>query len=173
LLWWISPPPPLALSVPHPLCYVSFLLLLLIIQFFFLFSLGGGQSVQGPMLICPRIICGSTAYHLAHLVVCIFPSHLGTGIWRWSKSPPGFSVQREVEMLCAGWRCGGFKVLPLLSAFSCKAYLQHLSKILLWGARFLLPPSSHHLGISSLLIIKIVRWLPRGQDWGRGTSWQC
>jgi hypothetical protein len=29
------PSPPLAFRVPHPLCYVSFLLLLLIIQFFF------------------------------------------------------------------------------------------------------------------------------------------
>jgi hypothetical protein len=25
-------------------------------------------------------------------------------------------------MLCAGWRCGGVKVLPLLSGFSCKVY---------------------------------------------------
>jgi hypothetical protein len=36
-----------------------------------------------------------------------------------------------VEMLCAGWGCGGVKVLPLLGGFSCKVYLQHLSKILL------------------------------------------
>jgi hypothetical protein len=43
--------PSSALREPHPLCYVSFLFLLLIIQFFFLFSLGGGQSAQGAMLI--------------------------------------------------------------------------------------------------------------------------
>jgi hypothetical protein len=36
-----------------------------------------------------------------------------------------------VEMLCASWRCGGVKVLPLLSGFAHKVYLQHLSKILL------------------------------------------
>jgi hypothetical protein len=36
-----------------------------------------------------------------------------------------------VKMLCAGWRCGGVKVLPLLGGFACKVYLQHLSKILL------------------------------------------
>jgi hypothetical protein len=36
-----------------------------------------------------------------------------------------------VGMLWAGWRCGGVKVLPLLGVFSCKVYLQHLSKILL------------------------------------------
>jgi hypothetical protein len=32
-------------------------------------------------------------------------------------------------MLCAGWRCGGVKVLPLLSALACKVCLQCLSKI--------------------------------------------
>jgi hypothetical protein len=51
-------PPPSAHRAAHPLCYVSFLLLLLIIQFF-LFSLGGGRSVQGAMLIWPRFVCGS------------------------------------------------------------------------------------------------------------------
>jgi hypothetical protein len=43
-------PPSSVLRAPHPLCYVSFLLLLLIIEFLF-FSLGGGRSVQGDMLI--------------------------------------------------------------------------------------------------------------------------
>jgi hypothetical protein len=50
-------------------------------------------------------------------------------------------------MLCTGWGCGGVNVLPLLSGFSCKVYLWCLSTILLLEARFLLPPSSHHLGI--------------------------
>jgi hypothetical protein len=91
LLWGISPPPPLVLRVPCPLCYMSFLLLLLIIQFFFLFSLGGSQSIQGAMLIWPRIVCGSTKYHLAHLVVCVFPCCLGTAVWWRPRGPPGFS----------------------------------------------------------------------------------
>jgi hypothetical protein len=56
------------------------------------FSLGGGQSVQGVMLIWPRIVCGSTMCHLAHLVVRIFPSCLGTGIWQQCGSPPDFFV---------------------------------------------------------------------------------
>jgi hypothetical protein len=81
-----------ALQVPCPLCYMSFLLLLLIIQFFSLFSLGGGQSVQGAMLTWPRVVCGSTAYRLAHLVVCVFLSLLGTAIWQQHGSPPGFSL---------------------------------------------------------------------------------
>jgi hypothetical protein len=37
----------------------------------------------------------------------------------------------KVEMFYTGWRCGGVKILPLLDGFSCKVYLQHLSKILL------------------------------------------
>jgi hypothetical protein len=40
-------PPPSALRAPCPLCYVSFLSLLLIIQFFFLFSLGGVGLSRG------------------------------------------------------------------------------------------------------------------------------
>jgi hypothetical protein len=55
-----------------------------------LFSLGGGRSVQGTMLIWPRVVCGSTMYHLAHLVH-VFPSCLGTGDWR-PGGPPGFSL---------------------------------------------------------------------------------
>jgi hypothetical protein len=60
--------------------------------FSFSFFLGGSRSVQGAMLIWPRVVCGSSTYSLAHLVVRIFPSHLGTGIWRQHGSPPGFSV---------------------------------------------------------------------------------
>jgi hypothetical protein len=58
-------------------------------------------------------------------------------------------------MLCAGWGCGGVKVLPLLGGFSSKVYLQHLSKILLLEAHFLLPPSSCHLGISAEIVFSI------------------
>jgi hypothetical protein len=55
-----------------------------------------------------------------------------SGCWRLEHgSLSGFSVWRGVGMLCAGWGCGVVKVLPLLSSFSCKVYLQHLSKILL------------------------------------------
>jgi hypothetical protein len=59
---------------------------------FFLFSLGGGQSVQGDMLIWPRVVCGSTVYCLAHLVVHVFPSCLGAAMWSWHGRPPGLSV---------------------------------------------------------------------------------
>jgi hypothetical protein len=73
--------PPLVLRAPCPLCYVSFLLLLFIIWVFFLFSLGGGWSVQGSVLIWPRVFCGSTPCCLAHLVVRVFPSGLGAAVW--------------------------------------------------------------------------------------------
>jgi hypothetical protein len=52
----------------------------------------GGQSVQGAMLIWPRVVCGSTAYCLAHFVLRVFPSRLGAGVWRHCGSPPGFFV---------------------------------------------------------------------------------
>jgi hypothetical protein len=57
-----------------------------------LFSLGGGRSVQEAMLIWPRIVCGSTACRLAHLVVCIFLSHLVAAVWWRCGSPPLFLV---------------------------------------------------------------------------------
>jgi hypothetical protein len=44
------------------------------------------------MLIWPRVVCGSTTYHLAHPVFRVFPSHLGAGDWRWPGGPPGFSL---------------------------------------------------------------------------------
>jgi hypothetical protein len=48
-----------------------------------LFSPGGGQSVQGAMLIWSRDVCGSTKYRLAHLVH-VFPSR-----WAWASVGPG------------------------------------------------------------------------------------
>jgi hypothetical protein len=121
------PSPPSALRAPHPLCYVSLLFLLLIIQFLFFPLVGVGLS-RGLCWSGPRM-SGSTVYHLAHLVVHVFPSCLGAGYWRWPRGPPGFSIQSEVEVLFAGWRCGGVKVLPLPSGLACKVCLHRLSKI--------------------------------------------
>jgi hypothetical protein len=82
------PLPLLVLRVPHPFWHVSLFSYCLLLSFSF--SLGGGRSVQGAMLIWPRVVCGSTAYHLSHLV-CIFPSHLAVGDWR-PRGPPDFSI---------------------------------------------------------------------------------
>jgi hypothetical protein len=117
----------LVLRVPHALCYMSLLLLLLITQFLF-FSWVRSWSVQGAMLTWPRVVYGSTVYCLAH-VVCVFPSRLGACDWQQPGGPPDFSVQHEVELLCTGWRYGRVKVLPLLSGHACKVCLQRLSKI--------------------------------------------
>jgi hypothetical protein len=58
-------PSPTVQSSGHPALFAMclfFFSCLFIIQlgFFSFFSLGGGQSVQGAMLICPRVVCGST-----------------------------------------------------------------------------------------------------------------
>jgi hypothetical protein len=55
-----------------------------------LFFPGWGSVCPGAMLIWPRVVCGSTVYHLAHLV-SVFPSRLGMGVWQ-PGGPPGFSV---------------------------------------------------------------------------------
>jgi hypothetical protein len=71
----------------HPALFAMCLLLLLFIQFFFsLFSLGGGRSVQGTMLIWPRVVCGRTACHLADLVVCFSQAGRSWRLVVWESS---------------------------------------------------------------------------------------
>jgi hypothetical protein len=82
------PSPSSALRAPHSLCNVSLLFYCLLLSFSFF--PGGGRSVQGVGVL-PRVVCGSTANHLAHLVR-VFPSGLGAGVWRWPGNPPGFDV---------------------------------------------------------------------------------
>jgi hypothetical protein len=84
-----SPPPLFSAQCTPPSLQCVFIVLIAYYSGS-LFSPGGGQSVQGAMLIWPRLVCGSTTYCLAHLVR-IFPSHLGMGNWR-PGGPPGFSV---------------------------------------------------------------------------------
>jgi hypothetical protein len=77
------------LRVPHPLSHMSYLFLLLIIQFLFFpwveVSLFRGLCCSGPGLSV-----GVPLYRKAHLV-CVFPSHLGAGDRR-PRSLPGFSI---------------------------------------------------------------------------------
>jgi hypothetical protein len=54
-----------------------------------LFS-GGGQSVQGAMLLWPRLVCGSTAVPQSSPGPCL-PKLSGVGDW-WPSGPPCFSV---------------------------------------------------------------------------------
>jgi hypothetical protein len=77
------PSPPLWHS-GHPVLFATCLFCCYCLLFSF-FSLGGGQSVQGVMLIWPRIVCGSTTCSLAHLwsvssqAVWALPSGSGKG----------------------------------------------------------------------------------------------
>jgi hypothetical protein len=56
----------------HPALFATclFYCCLLFSWVFSLFSLGGGWSVQGDMLIWPMVVCGSTTRCLAHPVIC-------------------------------------------------------------------------------------------------------
>jgi hypothetical protein len=97
---------------------------LFIIQIFFfpLFSLGGDQSVQGDMLIyhVPVSSPGDLHFLKQSGSWCLAARELSWFLHlTWSgDAMHGLGV----------WRFG---VLPLLGGFSCQAYLQHLSKILL------------------------------------------
>jgi hypothetical protein len=85
----LPPPPPAGLFIYHSmrpsLLRVFFFSAACLFRLVFsLFSLGGGQSVQGAMLIWPRVVCGSTVYCLAHLVVCFSQSRS----WRLEAQEP-------------------------------------------------------------------------------------
>jgi hypothetical protein len=73
-------PPPLFSAQGTPLSLLHVFIVVIAYYSVSLFSLGGGLSVQGAMLIWPWVVCGSTTCHLAHLVVRVFPIRLGTGI---------------------------------------------------------------------------------------------
>jgi hypothetical protein len=67
-----------------PLCSMFFFSSLFIILFFLW---GGGQSVQGAMLVYPRGGCGSTTCHLfAHLLVCVSHAGLSQHLAVWESS---------------------------------------------------------------------------------------
>jgi hypothetical protein len=84
--------PPLQCSVCPALFATCLFCCCYCLLFSFSFFPGVGRSVQWAMLIWPRVVCGNTTYHLAHLVVRVFPSHLSTGVWWRCGSPPGFSL---------------------------------------------------------------------------------
>jgi hypothetical protein len=67
------PSPNLRCSV-HPILFPTCLFCSYCLLLSFSFPPGGGWSVQGAMLLWPRLVCGSTVYRKAHLVR-VFPSH--------------------------------------------------------------------------------------------------
>jgi hypothetical protein len=142
--WWVPPllPSPASLFIyssmrdfPSPswcsgcpslfaMCLFCYCLL-----FSFSFFPGWGRSVQGAMLIWPRVVCGSTTCHLAHLVVCFSWASMS---WCLAAQEPSWFLHLTWSgNAMGGLGCGGVGVLPLLCGSSCKVYLQHFSKILL------------------------------------------
>jgi hypothetical protein len=83
VLWGILLPP--LWRSGHPTLFAMCLYCSYCLLLSFSFYPGWRSVCPGAMLIWLRVVCGSTTYCLAHLVVCVFPSHLGAG-------PPGFSV---------------------------------------------------------------------------------
>jgi hypothetical protein len=121
-------PRSLALRAPHPLCYYLYCSYCLLLSFSFFPGWGsvcpGGYAnlTQGCLWkyrvpfsspCGPRLPKPSGCRHLA------------------ARDPSWFLCSTWSEMLCAGWSCGGVKVLPLLGGLACKVCLQRLSKILL------------------------------------------
>jgi hypothetical protein len=71
VLWGIAPPLLFGTQGTPPSLLRFFVVVVVYSAWYFsLFSLGGGQSVHGAMMIWPRVVCGSTVCCLAHLVVC-------------------------------------------------------------------------------------------------------
>jgi hypothetical protein len=139
----------LELRAPRPLCYMSFFLFscLFFIQFcFFSFFPGWGSVCPGGCADLAQGRLWEYCVPLSSRGGLLFPSRIGAG--DWLQGALWFLHLLWREMLCTGWGSGGVRVLPLLGGFSCRVYLQRLSRILLEEPRFLLPPSSCHLLIT-------------------------
>jgi hypothetical protein len=109
-----TPPLTPEFRVPLPLCHMSNFSIACLLFRFFLW--GRSQSVHGGYADFSQGWLWEN--HVPPICSPVgLPSGLGAGTWR-HRSPPGFSVYRDVGGLCAGWGCGGVKVLPLLGGFS-------------------------------------------------------
>jgi hypothetical protein len=144
-----SCPSPL-LGFSTPLCCVSFS-----VPYYSVFFLwGGGQSVQGALLVYPRGGCGSTTCHLfAHLLVCVSQAGL-----ELASGSVGALLVSQCNMV---WRSfvqaggsGCWEFCFFWWVFFCQVWLQYLSKIFdLRSSCCLLPPSSCHLSISFFVFL--------------------
>jgi hypothetical protein len=97
----------LVLRGPHPLCYVSFFVAVVCysVWVFSLFSLVGDQSVQGAILIWPRVVCGSTACCLAHLMVCVSRAGRSWRLTAWESSWfPHLTCSGDAMCVLGVWR---------------------------------------------------------------------
>jgi hypothetical protein len=123
-----SPSSPLGTQGALPSLLCVFCCCCLLFRFFSLFFPGWGSVCPGGYAIWPSVVCGSTMCRLAHLVVCVSQASRS---WRLAALEPSW-------FLCLMWsgdamcRLGVWRSqsLALLGGFSCKVYLQRLSKIL-------------------------------------------
>jgi hypothetical protein len=91
LLWGIPLPRSSVLGRPA-LFATCFFFVVIVYYSVSLFFPGQGSVCPGGFADLARVVCGSTVYCLAHLVVRVIPNCLGAGIWRWPRGPPSFSI---------------------------------------------------------------------------------
>jgi hypothetical protein len=120
-------PPFGAQGTPPSLLHVFIVIAYYSVSLFF--PLGWGRSVQGAMLIWPRVVCGVPC--TAYLTLWSTSSQAV-----WSPASGGSPGALLVSPFNGKWRYSaqaggveGVKVLPLLSVFFCKVYIQCFSKI--------------------------------------------
>jgi hypothetical protein len=101
--------------------------------FFSLFTLHGGQSDLGAMLIWPRVVCGSAMCRLAHPGVCFFQAGRS---WRLVEQEPSWVLRLmwSGDAMCGlgVWRCHSFAsswwffparcISSISSRFYCRKY---------------------------------------------------
>jgi hypothetical protein len=76
---------------PAPLLCVFFCCYCLLFSFFSFFP-GQGSVCPGGYADLAQGCLWEYLVPLSSSCGHVFPSHLGTGMWRWHGSPPGFSV---------------------------------------------------------------------------------
>jgi hypothetical protein len=92
VLWGIAPPHLFSAQGALPSLLCVFFVVIAYYSVFVPFFPGWGLFCPGGYADLARVVCGSTMYHLAHLVFRTFPSCLSTGVWQQRGTPPGFSV---------------------------------------------------------------------------------
>jgi hypothetical protein len=142
---------------PSPVCWTHpalsaacpFQFLVYYSVFWFFFLRGGGQSVQGTMLVYSRGGHGSTVCYLfAHLLVCV--SQAGLELVSGGVGALGF-FQCNVVWRSFVW--AGVRVLLLLCGFFLPSVALGSQQDFWFTELMLFPPSSHHLGSQFLFLV--------------------
>jgi hypothetical protein len=76
----------------HPTLFAMCLFCCYCLLFCFFFSPGWGSVCPGAYADLAQGCLWEYHVPLSSPVVCVFPSHLGAGVWLWHGSLPGFSV---------------------------------------------------------------------------------